>query len=148
MSSVVSEVLGRHYHDGDVIIRQGEPGDCMFVIQEGRVEVLQRKGGKEYCLAVLDPGDFFGEMALFEQEVRCATVRALGDVCVLTVDKRIFMQRMHEDASFAFKILKRMVHRLREMERVLTELADTDRFELSSCEPTAWRVGAGHKPTT
>ena len=148
MSSVCSEVLGRRYHDGDVIIRQGEPGDCMFVIQEGRVEVLQRKGGKEYCLAVLDPGDFFGEMALFEQEVRCATVRALGDVYVLTVDKRIFMQRMHEDASFAFKILKRMVHRLREMEKVLIHLADADRFEIASFAPTSWRADAASKPTT
>jgi len=147
MSSVCSEVLGRRYHDGDVIIRQGEPGDCMFVIQEGRVEVLQRRGGKEYCLAVLDPGDFFGEMALFEQEVRCATVRALGDVCVLTIDKRIFMQRMHEDASFAFKILKRMAHRLREMEKVLTHLADADRFELASFEPTSWGADAANKRT-
>ncbi len=147
MSSVCSGVLGRRYHDGDVIIRQGEPGDCMFVIQEGRVEVLQRKGSKEYCLAVLDPGDFFGEMALFEQEVRCATVRALGDVCVLTVDKRIFMQRMHEDASFAFKILKRMAHRLREMENVLTHLADADRFELASFEPTPWGADTSKKPT-
>jgi hypothetical protein len=67
---------------------------------------------------------------------------------VLTVDKRIFMQRMHEDASFAFKILKRMVHRLREMEKVLTHMADADRFELASFEPTAWRADAGNKPTT
>ena len=82
--------LGKLYQDGGVIVRQGEAGNCMYVIQEGQVEVLLRKGDKDVCVAVLGEGDFFGEMALFDQEVRSATVRARGEVKALTLEKRLF----------------------------------------------------------
>ena len=59
--------LGRIYHPGEVIIRQGQIGDCMYVIQEGQVEVLIEEDGGEVLLAVRGEGDFVGEMAIFEQ---------------------------------------------------------------------------------
>ena len=71
-------VLGTVYQDGQVIVSQGELGDCMYVIQEGQVEVVAHEGGDEVRLAVLGEREFFGEMAIFEREVRTATVRALG----------------------------------------------------------------------
>jgi flavin-dependent dehydrogenase len=107
--------LGRDYKAGEVIVRQGETGSCMYVIQRGEAEVLQTKDGREVRLAVLRAKDVFGEMALFQKEVRSATVRALTDARVLTVDKRIFMRRVHEDPSFAFKILQKMSSRIRDM---------------------------------
>ena len=112
-------VLGKVYQEGEVIVRQGEVGDCMHVIQAGQVEVLQEREGRAVRLAVLGEGDVFGEMALFEGEVRSATVRALGEVRVLTVDKRTFLRRVHEDPSTAFRILQRMSHRIREMDAEL-----------------------------
>lgn len=115
--------LGKKYEDGEIIVRQGEVGNCMYVIQEGQVEVVQRQGNKEFCLAVLSQGDFFGEMALFENEVRCATVRALGDARVLTVDKRTFLRRVHEDPSLAFGILQKMSRRIRELNATLVRIA-------------------------
>ncbi len=114
--------LGRVYNDGEVIIRQGEAGDCMYEIQGGKVEVIQEKSGKEICLAVLSKGDFFGEMAIFEHEVRSATVRALGEVRALTIDKRTFLRRITEDPSLAFRIVERMSHRIREMNNKLVRL--------------------------
>jgi len=114
--------LGRVYHDGNVIIRQGEAGDCMYEIQSGEVEVIQEKSGKEICLAVLGKGDFFGEMAIFEHDVRSATVRALGEVRALTIDKRTFLRRITEDPSLAFRIVERMSHRIREMNNKLVRL--------------------------
>ena len=114
--------LGRVYHDGEVIIRQGEAGDCMYEIQSGEVEVIQEKSGKEICLAVLGKGDFFGEMAIFEHDVRSATVRALGEVRALTIDKRTFLRRITEDPSLAFRIVERMSHRIREMNNKLVRL--------------------------
>ncbi len=114
--------LGRVYNDGEVIIRQGEAGDCMYEIQSGEVEVIQEKSGKEICLAVLGKGDFFGEMAIFEHEVRSATVRALGEVRALTIDKRTFLRRITEDPSLAFRIVERMSHRIREMNNKLVRL--------------------------
>ena len=118
---MTTEALGKIYHDGEVIVRQGEMGDCMFIIQEGTAEVLQRKEEKEYCLAVLGENDCFGEMALFEKEVRSATVRARGDVRVLTVDKRLFLRRVHEDPSLAYSILQKMSHRIRELNMALNK---------------------------
>ncbi len=114
--------LGRVYHDGEVIIRQGETGDCMYEIQSGEVEVIQEKSGKEICLALLGKGDFFGEMAIFEHDVRSATVRALGEVRALTIDKRTFLRRITEDPSLAFRIVERMSHRIREMNNKLVQL--------------------------
>lgn len=115
-----SGLLGRIYKNGEPIIRQGEADDCMYVIQEGRVEVVQVSEGKEAVLAVMQDGDFFGEMALFEREVRSATVRAVGDVRVLTIDKRTFLARVHEDPSLAFRILQKLCRRIRELSSEVT----------------------------
>jgi CRP-like cAMP-binding protein len=114
--------LGKVFGDEEVIIRQGEAGDFMYEILDGRVEVLQEKGGEEVRLAILEKGDFFGEMAIFEREKRSATVRAVGQVRVLTVDKKILMRRISEDPSLALRILERMSHRIREMDAELVRL--------------------------
>jgi CRP/FNR family cyclic AMP-dependent transcriptional regulator len=109
-------VLGKLYNDGDVIVRQGEPGDCMYEILKGTVEVLREKNGQEVCLAVLSKGDFFGEMAIFEREVRSATVRAMGEVRAMTIDKKTLMRRISVDPSLAFRILEKMANRIRELD--------------------------------
>lgn len=108
-------VLGKVYNDGDVIIRQGDVGDCMYVIQEGRVEVILESQGQEIQLQVHGPGAFLGEMAIFDKDVRSATVRALGEAKVLTVDKKNFMRRIHEDPSLAFHLVETMSGRIREL---------------------------------
>lgn len=107
--------LGRLYRDGDVIVRQGETGNCMYVVQEGQVEAMSGSDGAEIRLRTLGKNDFFGEMALFEHEVRTATVRALGDARVLTIDKRNFLSGVHEDPSLAFRIVQTMSHRIRDL---------------------------------
>jgi CRP-like cAMP-binding protein len=107
--------LGKVYHDGDVIIRQGDVGDCMYVIQEGQVEIILESQGQEIQLQVHGSGAFFGEMAIFDKDVRSATVRALGDAKVLTVDKKNFMRRVHEDPSLAFHLVETMSQRIREL---------------------------------
>lgn len=117
-----SGVLGRVYSDGQVIVHQGDTGDCMYEIQKGRVEVIREKDGKEVRLAVLSKGDFFGEMALFEREARSATVRALEESLVLTVDKKTLMRRISEDPSLAFRIVKSMSHRIRELDEEIVRL--------------------------
>ncbi len=113
--------LGRLYKDGEEIVRQGESGNCMYVIQAGQAEVLLRKEDKLVCVAVLGEGDFFGEMALFDREVRSATVRAKGEVRALTLEKTTFLRRIHEDPSLAFRMLERMSHRIRELNALLNK---------------------------
>jgi CRP/FNR family transcriptional regulator len=108
--------LGKVYKDGEVIICEGDEGKCMFVIQEGEVEVLiAGENDKEIRLGVRGEGEFFGEMAIFDRDVRSATVKALGDARVLTVDKKNFMRRVHEDPSLAFRLVETMSHRIREL---------------------------------
>ena len=64
---------------------------------------------------VLDTGELFGEMAIVEHEVRMATVRALGQVRVLTIDQKNFLRRIHEDPSLAWGIVQTMSRRIREL---------------------------------
>jgi CRP-like cAMP-binding protein len=117
-----SGALGKVYLDGEIIVRQGEVGDCMYVIQEGQVEVVSEKDGKELRLNVLEAGQFFGEMAIVERETRVATVRALGAARVLTVDKKSFLSRVHKDPSLAFRIMETMSQRIRELDAEVTRL--------------------------
>jgi len=114
--------LGKVYEDGEIIIKQGEVGDCMYVIQEGEVEVIREEGGKEVQLAVRKEGDFVGEMAIFERDVRSATVRALGRVRVLTIDKRNFLRRISQDPSLAFRIVETMSRRIRKLSKENAQL--------------------------
>ncbi|RJP66109.1 MAG: cyclic nucleotide-binding domain-containing protein [Candidatus Abyssobacteria bacterium SURF_17] len=114
--------LGKSYCDGETIIGQGEAGDCMYVIQEGKAEVIRESEGKEVRLSTLGKGDVFGEMSLFMREARSATVRAIGDTRVLTIDKKTFMRRVNEDPSFAFRILQEMACRIRKLDSDLVDL--------------------------
>jgi CRP-like cAMP-binding protein len=105
--------LGKSWADGEVIVRQGEVGNSMFVVQAGEVEVLRETEDGEVRLAILGAGDFFGEMSIFEHEVRSATVRARGEARVLTVDKRTLLKRIKEDPFLAVSILQTMSVRAR-----------------------------------
>lgn len=87
----------------------------MFVIQKGEVEAVAEADGKEVRLRTMGPNDFFGEMALFEKETRTATIRAIKPTRVLTIDKKNFLGGMHEDPSLAFRIVKMMSHRVRDL---------------------------------
>lgn len=111
--------LGKVYEPGQAVVRQGEMGDCMYVIQSGKLEVVKEEGGIEVRVGVLHAGDFFGEMSLFEREVRAATVRALGSVRVLTVDRKTLMRRIHEDPSLALNLLGTICQRIRRLDAEL-----------------------------
>jgi len=106
-------VLGKTYKNGETIVRQGDAGDNMYVIQDGQAEVVVEKGGREVRLRTLGKGEFIGEMAVFERETRSATVRAAGDVRVLTVDRRSILRQIQEDPSLAFRIMETMSRRVR-----------------------------------
>lgn len=113
-------VLGKEYLDGEVICRQGEPGDRMYVIQRGGAAVFREEGGVEIRINELAAGDIFGEMAIFDRQPRSATVRAKGIVRVLTLDKRAFLRQVHEDPTLAYRILEGMSQRIRRLDRELS----------------------------
>lgn len=117
-----ADELGTVYADGEVIIRQGDEGDCMYVIQEGRADVIAEKDGKEVKLRELGEGEIIGEMAIFDRVTRSATVRAVGEARVLTVDKNTLLSRIHQDPSLAFHIVQTMSKRIRDLSEEVRSL--------------------------
>lgn len=84
-------VLSMRFGAGEVIVRQDEPGSRFYMIAEGEVEVLHASpDGSEQVIGKLGPGDQFGEVALLHEIKRTATVRALTDVQVISIDRRDF----------------------------------------------------------
>ena len=114
--------LGRVYEDGELLLRQGDVGDAMYVIQEGEVEILVERDGRETVVGVAHAGDMLGEMAIFLHERRSATVRAKGRARALTVDKKNFLRRINEDPSIAFRLVETMSRRVRELSKEIAEL--------------------------
>lgn len=117
-----SSGVGKVYQDGEAIVRQGEAGDCMYVIQSGKAEVVEETNGQTVSLTMLAANDFFGEMAIFEGTVRSATVRAVGEVRALTVDKKTLLRRIQQDPALAFRMLEHLCHRLRILDREVARL--------------------------
>ena len=107
--------LGKKYDKDEVIFRQGDTGNCMYVIQSGEVEALAESGDRELKLRTMGPNEFFGEMALFEKAQRTATIRATKPTRLLTIDKKNFLGGIHEDPSLAFRLVETMSHRIRDL---------------------------------
>jgi len=83
-------IAHEHFEPGQEIFRQGDLGDRIYIISRGKVEVIHDEGGREVPLALLGPGEYFGEMALLNQTTRNATVRCLESLDVLSIPKREF----------------------------------------------------------
>nr|XP_033934115.1 cGMP-dependent protein kinase 1-like [Pseudochaenichthys georgianus] len=92
--SKLADVLEEtHYSDSDYIIRQGATGDTFFIISEGQVKMTQQSSpGDEQVMKTLSKGDWFGEQALQGEDVRTASVTAVGDVTCLVIDRESFKQ--------------------------------------------------------
>jgi CRP-like cAMP-binding protein len=116
--------LGKLYRNGEVLCREGDKGDQMFIIQEGTVEVVTSNSGRETSLATLAKGAIIGEMAVFENEPRSATVRAVGDVRALTVDKKNLLRRVSEDPTLAFRLIQTLSERVRRLTISVRDLTD------------------------
>ena len=114
--------FGRFYEDGEIIVRRGEPGDVLYVVQDGVGEIVVDGGATEVVLRSAGRNEILGEMAIFGGGVRSATMRAKGPSRVLTLDKRNFMRRMSEDPSLAFGMMETMSLRVRELSDEVVKL--------------------------
>jgi CRP-like cAMP-binding protein len=101
LQSIESDALARladaleekQFADGQLIFAEGDPADAMYFIREGSVRIerrVQAAGAPQKTLAVLEAGDYFGEMALFEEKPRSASTVANGAVTVLRLSKATF----------------------------------------------------------
>lgn len=108
---------------GSLFMREGELGDKVYVLEQGRVEILKNVGEEQRRLKELGPGDCFGEMALLDISPRSATVRALEDCRALEIPAAALYQLYGEDlAQFSLLSLnmgREVSRRLRETENLL-----------------------------
>lgn len=111
------------YADGERIVRQGEPGATLYVLRAGRVRVSVDRGGATVDVAERAAGDAFGEMSLFADTPRSATVTAVGDVEVLVLDRAAFRELLLGNPGVAESLARVVAERAAETEARTGEVA-------------------------
>jgi CRP/FNR family cyclic AMP-dependent transcriptional regulator len=127
LASIATVAKSRRYAKDDVIFHADEMGDVFCLIREGQVKVTMiSPEGKEIILSILDPGDFFGEMALLDDEPRSATVVATEPLDLVTIWRSDFLQILAENFSITKKVLAEISRRLRSASNRIESLATMD----------------------
>ena len=127
LASIAAVAKTRRYAKDDVIFHADESGDVFCLIKEGQVKVTMiSPEGKEIILSLLGTGEFFGEMALIEDEPRSATVVATEALELVTIWRSDFLQILAENFSITKKVLMEMSHRLRNASNRIESLATMD----------------------
>ena len=110
------------YRDGEVIFAQGDAGDDVRYVQKGAVKLsVLSHLGKEAVVAMLAPGDFFGEGALAGQSIRIGTAVSVGASSVLIIEKAAMVRLLHEESTFADRFLAYMLGRNMRIEADLVD---------------------------
>lgn len=112
------------FEEGDSVFSMGETGDTLYLITEGSVRILYPGRSQELELARLGPGDFFGEMALLNDEPRSATVIALTPIRVLVLGKAEFRELVADSGEVALRLLEALSYRMRTAGAQAGELHD------------------------
>lgn len=107
------------FKEGDYIFREGDLGTEMYIIHEGKVEILNTMSGDEVVIAVLEKGDFFGEMSILEDMPRAASARALTPTKVLAINGSTFDQMLRDNPEVAVRVMRKLSRRLRETDELL-----------------------------
>jgi CRP-like cAMP-binding protein len=97
---------------GGVIYRAGDPGNAVYVLQEGEVEILRETGGETQRVAVLRRGAIFGEMGVLRNKPRSTTVRALSETRMIALSKDDFLDSFGGENSLALPLLRMLCDRL------------------------------------
>ena len=121
--------------EGEVILAEGETGKEMYVIETGQVEIYRSFGGVEKRLRVLEAGDFFGEMALLDDQPRGASARALTNARLFLIDHSAFDQMIRQRPEVAIRMLRKLCERLR-----AASLDDEGGAPAKAPEPAAPRI--------
>lgn len=108
-----SAVADKQCSAGETIFATGDPGDCMFAVQSGEVDLIIAGTVVE----TVSPGGIFGEMSLIENEPRVATAVAQSAASLVTIDRKQFEYMTRNTPNFAFNMLRLISRRLREMDR-------------------------------
>ena len=106
------ERFARDFPAGSVLFEEGQPGDYMYVVQTGEVEIRRQVGETERVLAILPPGEFFGEMAILNGRPRSATAVCKTKARLLVIEGKTFEAMMRARPEIALRIIKALATRL------------------------------------
>lgn len=127
LAAVAQSITRRNYRSGQTIFFKGDAGDRMYVIEEGHVKIaLASPEGKEIILAVLGGGDFFGELALIEDEPRSADAVAKEDCRLLILDREVFRRFVEAHPQAGLGLMAVLSRRLRQANELLEEAGFLD----------------------
>ncbi|HEV7484080.1 MAG TPA: Crp/Fnr family transcriptional regulator [Thermoanaerobaculia bacterium] len=127
LASIAAVAKTRRYAKDDAVFHADEIGDVFYLIREGQVKVtMTSPEGKEIILSILAAGDFFGEMALFDNEPRSATVIAIEPLEVVSIWRTDFLHILSENFSITQKVLGELSKRLRNASNRIESLATMD----------------------
>lgn len=125
--SIADSVVKRRFKRGELVVEQGTKSNALFILLNGRARVLTADSrGREVILAVLQSGDYVGEMSLIDNEPHSATVRAEVQTDMLVLGRAEFARCLPESSSLAYGILRGLVLRLRNADRQIESLALLD----------------------
>jgi CRP/FNR family cyclic AMP-dependent transcriptional regulator len=122
--------FAKTYAPGTVVFREGETGDEMYIIQRGKVRVSKDFSGKTHLIAVLEKGEFFGEMAIVSRLRRTATVTAIDAVEALAFDREGLLAMITRNPRIGLSIIDRLCRRLQAAHRNVQHLVQRDRAGL------------------
>jgi CRP-like cAMP-binding protein len=127
LATLSGQFVHRRYGRNELIFCQGEPGDGLYIIAAGHVSIgRQGAAGNELILTVLEPGDYFGELALFDGQPRSATAIAVSDATVLFLPRSAFRTFLEEHHDAVLACLEVVVRQLRRCTDLVDELALLD----------------------
>ena len=117
---------GQVYDSGKIIFKENDKGDQMYIIQEGSVKISKNIAGKDHVLAILNKGNFFGEMAIVNQVSRTATATAVGTVRLLAFDREGFIGMIEKNAKIALNVIDKLCRRLQQANMQIHHLVNKD----------------------
>ena len=127
LGHIADKMVAKHFENGNYIFLEDSEGEQCFFVLKGSVKVTRlSKDGREVILAMLNEGDFFGEMSLLDGESRSANVIALEKTKVLTLDRNDFIAVVNDYPQIAVQLLKELARRLRKSDRQIASLSLSD----------------------
>lgn len=128
LNKVGSATSEKNYSKKNIVFHEGDYGDALYIIKNGRIKISKVAiDGREKTLTILKAGDFFGEMAIFDNMPRSATSEAMdNDVKLLSISKSDFEKVIFENPSIAIAIMKDLTRRIRQINEQVQDLAFKD----------------------
>ncbi len=127
LADLASRFAVKAVRRGARIFRQGEPGDALFVVDEGSVKISTlASDGREVILAVIGPGELFGELSLFDRGLRSADATALEDARLLSLSLETFRPYLHSHPDVAIELLSVLAGRIRNTDQALQDALYSD----------------------